>query len=154
MNGNLRGDMASCVGKKPLVPFENCPGVSVAITKPGFNNSTSPYQIFLIDRDGNVQSSGHPINLQINAFGLNNKDGFLYGLHESSNLSDPFFSRVDKNGDYIDIGKLTGPPNSDSQVGIINTAGATMDGRDNYYYCYSCRHTISTAHLPNYFSDR
>jgi len=152
MNGNLRGDMASCVGKKPLVPFENCPGVSVAITKPGFNNSLSPFQIFLIDRDGNIQSSGHPINLQINAFGLNNKDGFLYGLHESSNINDPFFSRVDKNGDYIDIGKLTGPPNSGSQVGIINTAGATMDGRDNYYFTAILADTpISAAHIPKLF---
>ncbi len=83
--------MASCVGKKPLVAFDNCPGVSVAITRPGFNRTVSPFQIYLIDEAGNIQSTGNPINLQINAFGLNNKDGFLYGLHESANISTHFF---------------------------------------------------------------
>jgi len=152
LNGNLRGDMASCTGKKQLVPFTNCPGVSVAITRPGINRTVSPFQIFLIDESGNIQSSGNPINLQINAFGLNNKDGFLYGMHESSNVIDPFFSRVDKKGNFVDIGKLTAPPNSGTRVGIINTAAATMDGRDNYYFTAVVADTpIGITHLPQLF---
>jgi Secretion system C-terminal sorting domain/Repeat of unknown function (DUF6923) len=135
-----------------LQPFENCPGVSVAITRPGINSTVSPFQIFLIDKDGNVQPSGHPIKLQINGFGLNNQDGFLYGMHESLNVTDPLFSRVDKNGNFVDIGKLTTPPNSGSQVGIINTAAATMDGRDNYYFTAIVGDTpVSLTHLPKLF---
>jgi hypothetical protein len=150
--GNLRGDMASCVGKKHLVPFNNCPGVSVAITRPGINSTMSPYQIFLIDNAGNVQPSGNPVNLQINAFGLNNKDGFLYGMHESRNVIDPFFSRVDKNGDFEDIGKLTAPPASGTMIGFINTAAATIDGNDNYYFTAIVADTpVSTTRLPRLF---
>jgi len=156
LNGNLRGDMASCVGKKPLVAFDNCPGVSVAITRPGINSTMSPYQIFLIDEAGNLQPSGNPINLQINAFGLNNKDGFLYGMHESSNVTDPFFTRVDKNGNFVDIGKLTAPPGSATKAGIINTAAATMDGKDNYYFTAVLTDTpiTTTTHLPQLFVGR
>src|SRR6185312_5759834 len=95
-----------------LQPFENCPGVSVAVTRPGINSKASPFQIFLIDKAGNVQPSGSPIDRQFNAFGLNSKDGFLYGMHESSDVTDPFFSRVDRNGNFLDIGRLTAPPNS------------------------------------------
>jgi hypothetical protein len=152
LNGNLRGDMASCVGKKQLVAFHHCPGISVAITRPGINSTVSPFQIFLIDKDGNIQPSGGPINLQINAFGLNNQDGFLYGMHESPNVIDPFFSRVDKNGSFVDIGKLSAPPNSGTQIGIINTAAATMDGRDNYYFTAIVGDTpISLTHLPKLY---
>ncbi|HVY73394.1 MAG TPA: T9SS type A sorting domain-containing protein [Puia sp.] len=152
LGGNLRGDMASCVGKKQLVAFENCPGVSVAITRPGINATVSPYQIYLIDNNGNVQPSGNPINNQFNGFGLNAKDGFLYGMHESSNLIDPFFSRMDKNGDFVDIGKLTGPPGQGYNVHIINTAAGTMDGRDNFYFTAVLADTpLSIFHLPKLF---
>lgn len=152
LGGNLRGDMASCVGNKPLVAFDDCPGVSVAITRPGINATVAPYQIYLIDEDGNIQPSGGPINAQFNAFGLNNKDGFLYGMHESSNIIDPFLSRMDKNGNFVDIGKLTAPPNSGSSVGIINTAAATMDGKDNYYFTAVVADTpLSAAHIPKLF---
>lgn len=152
INGNLRGDMASCVGKKPLVAFDNCPGVSVAVTRPGINSTASPFQIFLIDKAGNVQPSGSPIDRQFNAFGLNSKDGFLYGMHESSDVTDPFFSRVDRNGNFLDIGRLTVPPNSGTMIGIINTAAATMDGRDNYYFTAIVGDTpVSLLHLPKLY---
>lgn len=152
LNGNLRGDMASCVGKKQLVAFDNCPGVSVAITRPGINSTVSPFQIYLIDKAGNIQPSGNPINLQINGFGLNSKDGFLYGIHESSNVTDPFFTRVDKNGDFVDIGKLTAPANAGTMVGIINTAAGTMDGRDHFYFTAVVADTpVGPAHLPKLF---
>jgi hypothetical protein len=55
-------------------------------------------------------------------------------MHESSNVTDPFFTRVGKNGATEDIGKLTAPAASGNEVGIINTAGGTMDGKDNYYF--------------------
>ena len=133
--GNLRGDMASCVGKPVLVAFDDCPGVAVVISRPGINSTRAPFQIFQIDpTTGNITATGTPINLQINGFGLNSKDGFLYAMHESSNVTDPFFTRVGKNGLTEDIGKLTAPPASGNMVGIINTAGGTMDGGDNYYF--------------------
>lgn len=135
LSGNLRGDMASCVGKKPPVPFDGCPGLSLAITRPGINATVLPYQVYEIDEsDASTRPVGAPINLQINGFGLNNKDGFLYGMHETSNVTDPFFTRVDSNGNHFDIGKLHPPTATGNKVGIINTAAATMDGDDNYYF--------------------
>ena len=141
-NGNLRGDMASCTGKKPLVAFDDCPGVSVAVTRTGINSTRTPFQIFTIDKSGNVQPSGNPIALQINAFGLNSKDGFLYGLHETDSVTNPWFTRVDKFGSFVNIGRLTPPPANGRNTSIINTAAATMDGNDNYYF------TAVTADTP------
>src|SRR5262245_42914736 len=101
-----------------LQPFENCPGVSVAITRPGINATSGPYQIYLIDSMGAVQASGGPIDLQINGFGLNTKDGFLYGIHESPNVINPFLTRVDKNGSFENVGILTPPTTTGFKVGI------------------------------------
>ncbi|HLZ89699.1 MAG TPA: hypothetical protein VKQ52_20740, partial [Puia sp.] len=152
MNGNLRGDMASCAGKKPLVAFDNCPGVSVAVTRTGINSTNSPYQIFTIDKSGNIQPTGNPIPLQINAFGLNNKDGFLYGLHETDSVNDPWFTRVDKFGSLVNIGRLTPPPANGRNVSIINTAAATMDGEDNYYFTAVTTDTpLSPLSIPRLF---
>jgi len=157
LDSNLRGDMASCIGKKPmkkvLVPFENCPDVSVAVTRPGFNSTDSPYQIFLIDEFGTVQASGKPIHLQINAFGLNNKDGFLYGLHETADLTKPFFTRVDKFGNFENISRLTPPPlDASHNLSIINTVAATMDGSDNYYFTAVMADTpLNPSNIPKLF---
>src|SRR6185312_9507691 len=67
-----------------LQPFENCPGVSVAVTRPGLNTTPGPYQISLIDSNGAVQSSGSPVNLQITGLGLKGLIAFFIGLMESS----------------------------------------------------------------------
>jgi len=151
-SGNLRGDMASCVGRKPLVAFDGCPGVSVAITRPGINSTQGPFQIFTIDKTGNIQSSGNPIPLRINAFGLNGKDGFLYGLHETDSVNNPSFTRVDKFGSFVNIGKLMPPPSHGHNVSIINTAAATMDGNDNYYFTAVTADTpLSLLSIPRLF---
>ncbi|GGA91596.1 hypothetical protein GCM10011511_13690 [Puia dinghuensis] len=152
LDGNLRGDMASCIGKKPLVAFDNCPGVSVAVTRTGINSTRTPYQIFTIDKTGNIQSSGNPIPLQINGFGLNNKDGFLYGLHETDSVTDPWFTRVDKFGSFVNISRLTPPPAGGRNLSIINTAAGTMDGNDNYYFTAITADTpISLSSVPRLF---
>jgi hypothetical protein len=136
LNGNLRGDMASCTGKKStaLVPFTGCPGVSVAITRPGINSTVAPYHIYTITNAGDIQPTGNPITQQMNAFGLNSKDGFLYGMHESINFLNPWLSRVDKNGTVVDLGRLLPPAGSALSFGIVNTAAATIDNKDNYYF--------------------
>lgn len=152
MDGNLRGDMASCIGKKPLVAFDNCPGVSVAITRVGINKTDSPYQIYTIDKAGNVMPSGNPIQLQINGFGLNNKDGFLYALHESDSVTDPWFTRVDKFGNWVNIGRIMPPPANGRNVSVINTAAGTMDGNDNYYFTAVTADTpLSLQSIPRLF---
>ena len=52
-------------------PFDGCPGVSVAITRPGFNLNLVAHQIYFIDdTTGAVTPVGDTIPLQINAFGL------------------------------------------------------------------------------------
>ncbi|HXB05657.1 MAG TPA: hypothetical protein VNW04_01040, partial [Puia sp.] len=151
-NGNLRGDMASCTGRKPLVAFDDCPGVSVAVTRTGINSTRTPYQIFIIDKAGNVQPSGNLIPLQINAFGLNNKDGFLYGLHETDSVTAPWFTRVDKFGSFLNIGRLTPPPANGRNTSVINTAAAAMDGNDNYYFTAVTADTpLSLTSIPRLF---
>jgi hypothetical protein len=137
LGGNLRGDMASCIGRKkpPPTAFDNCPGASVIVSRPGINATVGPYQIYEVDPPtGNITPTGTPINHEINGFGLNAKDGFLYAMHESTNVNDPFFTRVGKNGSTVDLGKLTPPPATAPSVGIINTAGGTMDPFDNYFF--------------------
>src|SRR6188472_81518 len=84
------------VKSQNLEPFTGCPGVSVAVTRPGFNSSLAPSNIYLVDEaTGAMQAVGNPIQLQINAFGMNN-DGFLYGMQASTNVVNPFLTRVDK----------------------------------------------------------
>ncbi|HXB95125.1 MAG TPA: hypothetical protein VNU70_08200, partial [Puia sp.] len=152
LNGNLRGDMASCVGKRPLVAFDNCPGVSVAVTRTGINSTRTPYQIFTIDKAGNVTPSGSPIQLQINGFGLDSKDGFLYAMHESDSVNDPWFTRVDKFGSFVNIGKITPPPANGRNLSVINTAAGTMDGNDNYYFTAVTTDTpLSILSIPRLF---
>lgn len=134
-NGNLRGDMASCAGKKQQPSFEGCPGLALAITRPGINSTGGPHHIYTIKpSNGDIQPVGHPIDLQINAFGLNTRDGFLYGMHEVADIFNPTLARVDNNGDYVDINTIPLPATTGSRKGLINTAAATMDGNDNYYF--------------------
>jgi hypothetical protein len=154
LNGNLRGDMASCAGKKAtaLVPFTGCPGVSVAITRPGINSTVAPYQIYTITNTGDIQPTGNAITRQVNAFGLNSKDGFLYGMHESINFLNPWLSRVDKNGTVVDLGRLLPPAGSGLNFGIVNTAAATIDNKDNYYFTAVVFDTsIFTSFLPKLY---
>lgn len=152
LNGNLRGDMASCTGNAQLVAFTDCPGVSVAVTRPGNNRTVAPYHIYTITNTGAIQPTGNPISQQINAFGLNAKDGFLYGMHESINVFKPWLSRVDKNGTVVDLGRLSPPNPSGPSVGIINTAAATMDHNDNYYFTAVALDTsVLTTFLPKLY---
>lgn len=154
LSGNLRGDMASCVGKKPaeLVAFTGCPGVSVAITRPGNNSTIAPYHIYTITNAGAIQATGNPISQQINAFGLNTKDGFLYGMHETIDIFNPWLSRVDKNGTVVNLARLSPPAATGLSVGIINTAAATIDNNDNYYFTAVVLDTsIFTTFLPKLY---
>lgn len=155
LSNNLRGDMASCIGRKRPVPFDDCPGLSLAITRVGVNSTNAPYQIYRVNPEtGAMDSIGNPINLQINAFGLNNEDGFLYGMHETTNVIDPFFTRVDTNGNHFDIGRIHPPLTSGDRVGIINTAAATMDGKDNYYFTAITVDTTDPDALPRLYLGR
>jgi len=152
LSGNLRGDMASCVGKKKLHPFEGCPGLALAITRPGINSTGGPHHIYKINPlNGNIQPMGHDINLQINGFGLNRKDGFLYGMHEVSEVFGPRLARVDSSGDYVDIDTIPAPPTTGSRKALINTAAATMDGDDNYYFTAIVVDTLHLTDLPRLY---
>lgn len=153
LNGNLRGDMASCVGKRGSVAFDGCPGLALAITRPGLNDTGGPHQVFTIDPgNGDVQPVGMPINLQINGFGLNNQDGFLYGMHEVSDIFAPTLARVDRTGTVTDINIIPAPGGGGGgKVGIINTAAATMDGRDNYYFTAVVIDTLHILSLPRLY---
>ena len=152
LNNNLRGDMASCLGKKKLRPFDGCPGLALAVTRPGFNSTGGPHHIYRIDpASGNMTPMGHDINLQINAFGLNTKDGFLYGMHEVSEIFGPRLARVDSNGNYVDIDTIPPPAANGTRRGIINTAAATMDGNDNYYFTAIVVDTANLMELPKLY---
>ena len=118
-----------------LQPFADCPGATVAITRPGNNSTIAPYQIYLVDVEtGGMTASGNPVNLQINGFGLNGQDGFLYGMHESSNVANPSLARVDKTGAFEDLGELVAPNTGMFTVGLVNTAAGTIDDKGNYFF--------------------
>jgi hypothetical protein len=154
-NGNLRGDMASCQEpRQPVVlkPFTYCPGIAVAITRPGTNDAQHPYQIYRISKStGEMTAAGAPIPLEINAFGLNTADGFMYAMHESDNPFLPLFTRVDKGGNYEDIGTIMPPPKEGTRVGIIGTNAATIDGSDNYYFTAITSDTTNPLVTPNVY---
>jgi len=117
-----------------ILPFQNCPGVSVAVTRPGFNATLGPLQVYTIDAQGKIQASGNPIDLQINGFGLNTVDGFLYGMYQAYNIINPFLTRVGRNGNYENVGTLKGPDVGSLKASVVNTAAGTMDDQDNYYF--------------------
>jgi len=126
--------------------------LALAITRPGINSTGGPHQVYTIDpSNGNIQPVGHPIDLQINAFGLNVKDGFLYGMHEVSNVFKPTLARVDSNGDHVDINTLSPPTTVGSRKGLINTAAATMDGNDNYYFTAVTLDTEAVIKIPRLY---
>ena len=109
-------------------PFDGCPGVSVAVTRPGTNLTLVPHQIYFIDdTTGAVIATGDPIDLQINGFGLNNEDGFLYGMHQTFNVANPFLTRVGKDGKFKSVGTILAPSVGQFKVGLVNTAAGTMD---------------------------
>ncbi len=152
ISGNLRGDMASCLGARSLVPFDDCPGAAVAVTRPGINSTGGPHQIYLIEPEtGATTAVGAPLNLQINGFGLNTRDGFLYGLHEVTDIYGPTFTRVDRMGGHVDIGILNPPPGNGNRIGIINTAAGTIDAHDNYYFMAIEADTNNITELPRLY---
>src|SRR4029077_1167328 len=66
--------------------------------------------------------------------GMNNEDGFLYGMYPTFNVANPFLARVGKNGKYRTLGTIPAPAVGLYKVGIVNTAAGTMDDKDNYYF--------------------
>jgi hypothetical protein len=75
--------------------------------------------ILVDEATGAMQAVGNPIPLQINAFGMNN-DGFLYGMQASSNVVNPFLTRVDKNGAYQNLGTILPPATGAFEVRALS----------------------------------
>ena len=63
----------------------------------------------------------------------------------------PTLARVDSNGDHVDINTLSPPTTFGSRKGFINTAAATMDGNDNYYFTAVTIDTEAVIKIPRLY---
>ena len=140
--------MASCgnavlVPTTPLpAPFSGCPGVALAITRPGNNSAiTNPVSIYNIDTaSGAATFVSGPIidvvnpsaNLQVNGLGLNTMDGYLYGLNSTgpttlSLTPATAFYRIGANAVAIELGTLSGPaPIAPDNASAVNFAAGEV----------------------------
>lgn len=76
-------------------------------------------------------------NIDINGVGLNNADGYLYGMNPGVTAT-PDFYRMGSNYSIEQIGVLLTPPSSfngtSSVTGIVNSGAGGFDNLGNYYF--------------------
>jgi len=129
-------------------PFTGCPGVTIAIARPGINAyNNDPVTFYSLNTATGVTTAlgGGPLknpantanNIDINAVGLNKADGYLYGMNPGVTAT-PDFYRMGSNYSIEQIGKLLAPPPSfngtSSVTGIVNSVAGEFDNLGNYYF--------------------
>ena len=159
----LRGDMGSCgQGSSDDVPtvtaFENCPDVDVAIVRPGTNaDITNPYSLYTVNNTtgamtlvpgGPYKDPANPTqNLQFNGFGVNRKDGFIYGIAFGGTTLTNRFMRLGSNYGAIDLGIIPSPSAGFGTLGFINSAAGDMDTSGNFYFS---AFTVNIFPIPSF----
>src|SRR5207249_10864572 len=89
-------------------PYTTCPNVNIAIVRAGFNSDfNNPNYLYNVNTTTGATTlvPGGPFknpsntsqNLQVNGVGINNKDGFIYGLNAASSFTTSQLLRLDKN---------------------------------------------------------
>src|ERR1700712_1103062 len=137
------------VNAQTLTPFTGCPGINLAIVRPGNNSDvTNPITISTIDPGTGIVSSplgtiidaNTLVNLQVNGLGLNAKDGFLYGLNAdiptsvTPNVPLPFY-RIGNDAKAQQIGKIQTPLLANLEnISIVNASAGEVDQNNNYYF--------------------
>ena len=133
-----------------VVPYTTCPDVNIAIARAGTNSDiTNPYFLYNVNQltgaMSQVAGAGFkdPLNtsqnLQVNAVGVNKKDGFIYGLAYDGSVSTARFVRLDKNYGATSFGNIAPPVSATGPISFVNSAAGEMDTSGNYYF------TASTA---------
>ena len=137
-----------------LVPYTTCPDVTIAITRAGTNaDITNPYFLYNVNQSSGVMTqvagagykdpSSPASNIQINAVGVNKKDGFIYGLVYDGTVTTARFVRLDKNYGVTSFGNIAPPVSPTGPLSFVNSAAGEMDTSGNYYF------TASTAMSTN-----
>ncbi len=140
--------------------FTGCPNTNLAIARPGYNTyNGEPLNIYMVDTATGATTllPGGPLknpysnnNVDVNGFGLNNQDGYLYGIIDSISSNNylsipmpvPIFVRVGSNYGIQSLGTLPEPPNGVNYYGV-NIAAGCNDDQGNYYFT-----AMTAAHAP------
>ena len=135
-------------------PYTTCPDVNISIARAGTNaDITNPYYLYNVYQvtgamtkvpgNGFKDPSSPTQNLQINAIGLNKKDGYIYGLVYDGSVSTARFVRADKNYGVTSFGNIAPPVSASGPVSFVNSAAGEMDSSGNYFF------SATTASVTN-----
>ncbi len=143
----LRGDMGSCgqgvdtIQEGPL--GVECP-VNYAVARAGMNaDITNPYSLYTVDGTTGALTllPGGPLfypsssqTLQINGIGINEDDGFIYGIAIEGNIHTGRLVKTDAAYNVTLLGEIPPPLNADGSPGFVNPAAGDMDQNGNYYF--------------------
>lgn len=130
----------------------------IYVGKPGMNASTATTAIHSTPNPmtpgGGFNAVGTPLNVpnHVNGVGLNQLDGYLYGIEFLASgpySSNAKFFRVGGNGVTQQLGVLTGPTSTDAgtsvQISYINTTAGFVDGNGDYWFT---AYTMQNANIP------
>ena len=145
--------------------FGNCPNANVAIVRSGSGGATTnPFSVYNINTaTGAANLLSGPIldpadtsvNLQINGVGLNEIDGFMYGLFSdapatlSLTPATPYY-RLGSNSIAQQLGTLSGPTptGSDNASFVFPNAGEFNQSGTYYFVATTGFVTINIFNLP------
>lgn len=152
---------AQAILQTPLAvsPYTTCPDATITVARAGTSaDINNPYYLYDVNNTTGVmtQVAGGPYkdpadfskNLQVNAIGLNKKDGFIYGLTNQSTVTTTRFLRLDKTHGATAIGSLPSPTSPTATVGFINSAAGEVDTAGNYYFTAA---TVNGFTLDKFF---
>lgn len=156
--GALRGTA------QPMTQFNTGVTNFLYIGRPGFNASTATTAIHRTfdptDPGGGFEAIGTPLSTtnQINGFGLNHMDGFLYGISfpASPFTNDPKLYRVGRNGVTQQLGIVSGPTATDAGrpfvlFSFVNTTAGVVDGDGHYWFtAYTLQSTPTISNFDFY----
>lgn len=127
-------------------PYSTCPDVNIGIARNGFNadygnpnhlyNVSSTTGTMTLVPGGPYKDPSNPgQNLEINAIGVNSKDGFIYGFTPALSVSGQILLRLDKNYGVTKLAPVAAPSVTNPfTVGFINSAAGDIDASGNYYF--------------------
>ncbi len=143
--------------------FTTCPNANVAVVRSS-GSSSNPVSIYDVNSTTGASTllsgpildpSSASTNLQINGIGLNEVDGFMYGMFsdEPATLSTvpttPYY-RLGANAQAVQLGTLTGPPFTAGDNGsfVIPNAGEFNQTGTYYFPAVTGFVAINLINLP------
>lgn len=134
-----------------LTPFNTAVRNYIYIGKPGLNADATTIALYSSSdpaQSGGGFGSGTPLSFvnsapaqSINAVGINNLDGYAYGmeyLYTGPASATARLYRIDANAQAEALGTLNGPTAADAgraiQYSFVNTASGMVDGKGDYWF--------------------